>query len=870
MRKTVIGILAHVDAGKTTLSEGMLYTAGSIRKLGRVDHKDAFLDNFNMEKERGITIFSKQAVFEWNDVNITLLDTPGHVDFSSEMERTLQVLDYAILVISGTDGVQSHTETLWRLLEKYNIPVFIFVNKMDLAGADFEKIINELKSELAENIIDFSEKDKDVLNENIAVCDEGIMEKYLETGEIAETEIVNCNRLMKIFPIFCGAALKMEGVEEFLNAFARLTMQKTAFPIFGAKVFKISQDEKGQRLTFLKVTGGELKVKNIIKYGEVCEKINEIRIYSGDKYNNIDCAKPGCVCAVTGLSKSYAGQGLGFEADSDKLTAEPIFNYRVILPQGVDTSTALTNFKRLQEEETQLNVTWNEQLQEIQIRLMGEIQLEVLKQMILNRFGMWVEFEEGRLVYKETIENTVEGVGHYEPLRHYAEGHLLIEPLNRGMGVHFATDCPEDKLDKNWQRLIMTHLMEKSHIGVLTGSPITDVKITLKSGAAHLKHTEGGDFRQATYRAVRQGLWWAKSVLLEPYYEFVLEVPSENIGRAMTDLNTFGAEFSVPETRGSMSKIFGTVPAATMQNYQRELIAYTHGKGKLSLKFSGYDICQNAEKIIEEIGYNPDSDMENTADSVFCSHGAGYNVKWNEVPEHMHLESVLKPKKTMNEEIRTTSAKSISASDEELLKIFERTYGKIERKNPNHTMRTPKPVNSVAYKGKKVNFDYDKEYLLIDGYNIIFAWEDLKVIAKDNLESARAKLVERISAYKLFRDIEVIVVFDAYRVKGNIGEVENIDGISVVYTKEAQTADSYIEKTAKELSKKYRVTVATSDGLEQLIIFGSGAFRLSAQALREEVCGVENHIRSMVKECNIKAESADIMRVLREKLEEIE
>ena len=870
MKQITTGILAHVDAGKTTLSEGMLYYAGEIRTLGRVDNQNSFLDTDEIEKKRGITVFSKQAVMSVSDCVITLLDTPGHVDFSAEMERILQVLEYAILVISATDGIQAHTKTLWDLLKQHNIPTFIFVNKMDLAGADFEKIINELKSELAENIIDFSEKDKVVLNENIAVCDEGIMEKYLETGEIAETEIVNCIRLRKIFPVFCGAALKMEGVEEFLNAFARLTMQKTAFPIFGAKVFKISQDEKGQRLTFLKVTGGELKVKNIIKYGEVCEKINEIRIYSGDKYKNIDCAKPGCVCAVTGLSKSYAGQGLGFEADSDKLTAEPIFNYRVILPQGVDASTALTNFKRLQEEETQLNVTWNEQLQEIQIRLMGEIQLEVLKQMILNRFGMWVEFEEGRLVYKETIENTVEGVGHYEPLRHYAEVHLLIEPLNRGMGVHFATDCPEDKLDKNWQRLIMTHLMEKSHIGVLTGSPITDVKITLKSGAAHLKHTEGGDFRQATYRAVRQGLRWAKSVLLEPYYEFVLEVPSENIGRAMTDLNTFGAEFSVPETRGSMSKIFGTVPAATMQNYQRELIAYTHGKGKLSLKFSGYDICQNAEKIIEEIGYNPDSDMENTADSVFCSHGAGFNVKWNEVPEHMHLESVLKPKKTMNEEIRTTSAKSISASDEELLKIFERTYGKIERKNPNHTMRTPKPVNSVAYKGKKVNFDYDKEYLLIDGYNIIFAWEDLKVIAKDNLESARAKLVERISAYKLFRDIEVIVVFDAYRVKGNIGEVENIDGISVVYTKEAQTADSYIEKTAKELSKKYRVTVATSDGLEQLIIFGSGAFRLSAQALREEVCGVENHIRSMVKECNIKAESADIMRVLREKLEEIE
>ncbi len=870
MKQITTGILAHVDAGKTTLSEGLLFCSGEIRTLGRVDNQNSFLDTDEIEKSRGITVFSKQAVMSVCDCVITLLDTPGHIDFSAEMERTLQVLDYAILIISATDGIQAHTKTLWDLLKRYNIPTFIFVNKMDLAGADLLKIIDELKQELSENIINFCEADKNVLNENIAVCDERIMEKYLDTEEICEEDVVRCISARKIFPVFCGAALKMDGVEAFLKAFARLTEQKKAFPVFGAKVFKISQDEKGQRLTFLKVTGGELKVKDTIKYDELCEKINEIRIYSGDKYKNTDIAKSGCVCAVTGLSKSYVGQGFGFEGDSDKLTAEPIFNYRVILPEGADIAAALANFRQLQEEETQLNVVWNEHLKEIQIRLMGEIQLEVLKQMLFQRFGMQVEFQEGRLVYKETIENAVEGVGHYEPLRHYAEVHLLIEPLNRGMGVHFATDCPEDSLDKNWQRLIMTHLMEKQHLGVLTGSAITDVKITLKSGAAHLKHTEGGDFRQATYRAVRQGLRTAKSVLLEPYYEFTLEVPSENIGRAMTDLNSFGADFSLPETRGSVSKLSGRVPAASVQNYQRELIGYTHGKGKLGLKFSGYDVCKNAEKVIEEIGYSADSDVENTADSIFCSHGAGYNVKWNEVPEYMHLESILKPKKAVRETAVKTVSSKISASDEELLKIFERTYGKVERKNPNTTFHTPKTAKPVVYKGKMKNSNYDKEYLLIDGYNIIFAWEDLKEIAKFNLESARAKLVERISAYKLFRDIEVIVVFDAYRVKGNIGETENIDGVCVVYTKEAQTADSYIEKTAKELSKNYKVTVATSDGLEQLIIFGSGAFRLSAKALEEEVTSVENNIKNMVKEYNLKAESTDIMRILREKLEKLE
>lgn len=870
MKRIVTGILAHVDAGKTTLSEGLLFCAGEIRSVGRVDNKNTFLDTNEIERKRGITVFSKQAVMSVCDTEITLLDTPGHIDFSAEMERTLQVLDYAILVISGTDGVQAHTKNLWELLKKHNIPAFVFINKMDLDGADYFRVIDELKYEFKENFVDFSKSDKDTICENIAFCHEKIMEDYLEKGEVSETDVIRNIRLRNIFPCFCGSALKMVGIEKFFKAFVKLTEQKSTFPVFGAKVFKISQDEKGRRITFLKVTGGILKVKDIIKHNEITEKINEIRIYSGEKYKSVDSVNAGSVCAVTGLSNSYAGQGLGFEGDSDKLTAEPIFNYRVILPENADVTTALTNLKRLQDEETQLNVSWNEQLQEIQLSLMGEIQLEVLKQIILQRFGMSVEFEEGRLVYKETIENTVEGVGHYEPLKHYAEVHLLLEPLKRGMGVQFASDCPEDSLDKNWQRLVMTHLMEKTHIGVLTGSPITDIKITLKSGAAHLKHTEGGDFRQATYRAVRQGLKTARSVLLEPYYEFILEVPNENIGRAMTDLNNFGAEISIPETRGSMSKISGTVPASDIRNYQRELIGYSHGKGKLSLKFSGYDVCRNAEKVIEEVGYSAEADTQNIADSVFCSHGAGFTVKWDEVPQYMHLESVLKPKKVVLEEsTRVASGSSVFASDEELLKIFERTYGKIERKNPNNTFHTPK-TSKPLYKGKKTSSKVDKEYLLIDGYNIIFAWEDLREIAKENLEAARSKLVERISAYRIFKETEAIVVFDAYRVKGNIGSVENIDGVSVIYTKEAQTADSYIEKTAKELSKNYKVTVATSDGLEQLIIFGSGAFRLTAKALQEDVCLAENNIRDMIKECNEKAESTDFMRIIREKLEKFE
>ncbi len=866
MKRIVTGILAHVDAGKTTLSEGLLYCAGEIRKLGRVDAQNTFLDTDDIERKRGITIFSKQAVISADDAYITLLDTPGHIDFSAEAERTLAVLDYAILVVSATDGIQSHTKTLWQLLLKHSVPTFVFINKLDLSGADKTRVIEELKNDFGANFVDFCDSDKDTLCENIAVCDEDIMHSYLEIGEIDEKLVVNAIKTRNVIPCFSGSALKMEGVEEFLTAFIRLTKQDNPLSEFGAKIFKISTDDKGQRLTFMKITGENLKVKSLIESGdEYTEKINEIRIYSGEKYKSVDIAETGMVCAVTGPARTYAGQGLGFEKNSGRLLSEPIFNYRVILPEGVDNATALEKLKQLEQEETQLNVSWNEHLKEINLRIMGEIQLEVLKQIISKRFGINVEFEEGRIVYKETISNKVEGVGHYEPLRHYAEVHLLLEPLPRGSGMKFETDCSEDALDKNWQRLILTHLMEKSHIGVLTGSSITDIKITLKSGRAHLKHTEGGDFRQATYRAVRHGLRCANSVLLEPYYAFELLIPHENVGRAMTDLDMMGAEFSMPETKGDMTKISGKVSADAIRNYHKEIIGYTHGKGRLNCKFSGYDVCKKPELIIDDIGYNADADIENTADSVFCSHGAGFNVKWDEVTKHMHLESILKLKKEAEVSEGGARYANINASDDELMKIFERTYGKIKTDNPNRTLRTEKEFETVQkhYAPKKA---FDKEYLLIDGYNVIFAWDDLRGISKDNLEAARNKLIETMVTYKVFKKSEIIIVFDAYRVKGNRGEVENIDGITVVYTKEAQTADSYIEKAAKELSKNYKVTVATSDNLEQLIIFGNGAFRMRAQTLKEDVDRVYETIRQMLEMYSIDAENTEFLKVIRDKL----
>lgn len=864
MKRIAVGILAHVDAGKTTLSEGLLYSAGEIRKLGRVDTKDTFLDTDDIERKRGITIFSKQAIITLKDTVITLLDTPGHVDFSAETERTLAVLDYAILVISGTDGIQSHTKTLWDMLKRHMIPTFVFINKLDLSGSDKKRVIDELKSEFKENFVDFTENEE-ILSETLAVCDEELMEEFIE-GALSEKTVADAVKKRNVFPCFSGSALKMEGVEQFIKAFDRLTLKTSAMSEFGANIFKISQDDKGNRLTFMKITGGSLKVKSMIESDESThEKVNEIRIYSGDKYTTVAEALPGCVCAVTGPKKTMAGQGLGFEKNASSLTSEPIFNYRVILPKGVEPSVAFEKLKELGQEETQLKVSWNSQLREIQLRLMGEIQLEVLKQLILKRFDMAVEFEEGRIVYKETIENTTEGIGHFEPLRHYAEVHLVLSPLAQGSGMQFETDCPENVLDKNWQRLILTHLMEKQHIGVLTGSPITDIKITLKSGAAHLKHTEGGDFRQATYRAVRHGLRHAKSVLLEPYYDFVIDVPAENVGKAMTDLDLLGAEFSVYHPGGEMAKIKGNAPAEAIRNYHSQITSYTHGKGRMSCNLSGYGRCKNADAVIEAIGYDVDADVENTADSVFCAHGAGFNVKWDEVTEHMHLESVLKPKKVEPERTTEVRARSIQATDDELLRIFEKTYGKVETKHSSYALKTKKETDK-QYKAHSSRKKHEKDYLLIDGYNIIFSWESLKKTAEDSLEAARKELVERISVYKVFKGCEIIVVFDAYKVKGNRGEVEQDRGITIVYTKESQTADAYIEKAAKELTKDYNVTVATSDGVEQLIIFSSGAYRMPASHLEDEVINVEKGVRSLMEQYNTESDTSGFLKVLEEKL----
>ena len=865
IKRIALGILAHVDAGKTTLSEGLLYSAGEIRRLGRVDARDSFLDIDEIERKRGITIFSKQAIINLGETVITLLDTPGHVDFSAEAERTLSVLDYAVLLISGTDGIQSHTKTLWTLLEKHKVPLFVFINKMDLTGADKERVLNELKSEFGDGFVDFTDS-KERICDNLALCDEKLMDEVL-SGKLYEKTVAEAIRKRCVFPCFSGSALKMQGVDFFLKAFEKLTLPSRAMEAFGAKVFKIAQDDKGGRLTYMKITGGSLKVKSLIKTGEnTNEKVNEIRIYSGEKYQMTDEVFPGCICAVTGLKQTESGQGLGFEENASPLTMEPIFNYRVILPTDVNPSIALDKFKELEQEETQLMVTWNGSKKEIQLRIMGEIQLEILKQLIKKRFDMDVVFEEGSILYKETIDNIVEGVGHFEPLRHYAEVHLLMSPLPQGSGMQFEVDCPESVLDKNWQRLILTHLMEKQHIGVLTGSPITDIKISLKSGAAHLKHTEGGDFRQATYRAVRQGLMQSKSVLLEPYYNFVIEIPSGNVGKVMTDLNLMGADFSVYSTGIETSKIKGTAPAVLIRNYQRQITAYTHGVGHISCQFDGYGPCRNADEVIESVGYSAEEDVENTPDSVFCSHGAGFNVKWNEVSEYMHLESILKPKKAV-EKSRVVRSASVSANDEELLRIFERTYGKVKTKLPDRAMYTPK--DAITNRGKiQKTKKYDKSFLLIDGYNMIFAWESLKKIAEDNLEDARRELIERLSVYKVFKEDEIIVVFDAYKVKGNKGEKEREKGLTVVYTKEAQTADAYIEKTVKELTKNYHVTVATSDALEQLIIFGSGAYRMPARQLEEDVLNVERGVRKMMETYNLNIENSGFLRVLEEKLEQ--
>lgn len=866
MKRLAIGILAHVDSGKTTLSEGLLYTAGEIKKLGRVDHKSAFLDTNEIEKERGITIFSKQAVIGLAGTEITLLDTPGHVDFSAETERTLPVLDYAALVISGADGVQSHTETLWRLLAHYSVPVFVFVNKMDLGVKSRDEIMAELCSRLGDGCLDFSEAavGTDEFFESAAMLGQELMDEYLERGSIEEASLKAAIASREIFPCFFGSALKMEGVAEFLAALDRYTLDLNGArrgaltegaSDFGARVFKISEDERGQRLTHMKITCGSLKVKEFVDCGGQEQKINELRIYSGAKYKSVPEVFAGNVCAVPGLTGTFPGQGLGSEPDAGDLMSEPVFTYSVILPDDVDALAALAVLRKLEEEETKMHIIWNERLQTINVQIMGEVQLEVLKRILEDRFGLAVEFGNGSIIYMETIATAVVGVGHYEPLRHYAEVHLLLEPAERGSGITIASGVSEDVFEKNWQRLVLSHIAEKTHIGVLTGSPVTDIRITLVAGRGSKKHTEGGDFRQATYRAVRQALMNAESVLLEPWYEFTLEVPQDAVGRAMTDLQQMGAKFEMPGAKGGMSVITGRAPVAAIRDYQKNVVSYTHGRGRLSCLYGGYAPCVNAEEVAVAINYDPELDLENTADSIFCYHGAAQLVKWYEVYEHMQIpmmslgaeaEQAQLEAAARDAERRSRERSSSYADDDELRRIFERTYGQIkETRLARPVMR--RDVPEVKYRGKEKPAGNGPVYLLIDGYNIIFAWGDLKKTAEESLDLARTRLIDRISNYQAYKQLNVIIVFDAYRVKDAVRKIEKVHGLTVVYTQEAETADQYIEKTSKVLSKDYRVRVATSDNLEQVIILGHGASRVSAPEFLEEVRAAEAEMQQYLK-----------------------
>ena len=861
MKKIVIGILAHVDAGKTTLSESLLYRAGSIRKLGRVDHQDAFLDHFALERQRGITIFSKQAVFSLGNLEVTLLDTPGHVDFSAEMERTLQVLDYAILVVSGTDGIQAHTLTLWNLLERYHVPVFLFVNKMDLPGADPAIRLEELRRRLSDSCLSFAHPD-DALYEAAALTDEAAMDEYLADGKLSDETLCHLIAGRRIFPCYFGSALRLEGVDELIDGLERWTETPGYPAAFGAKVYKISRDTQGTRLTHLKVTGGSLKVRDLLTNRRPGvseadtweEKADQLRIYSGGKYTTVNEVPAGGICAVTGLSRTYPGEGLGVEAESEQPVLEPVLTYRVELPEGPDAHTALGKLRQLEEEDPQLHLIWNESLGEIHLQLMGEIQLEILRDMIRERFGFPVEFGAGSIVYKETIAAPVIGVGHYEPLRHYAEVHLLLEPAPRGSGLQFESLCSEDVLDRNWQRLVLTHLEEKVHRGVLTGSPITDMKISLLTGKAHLKHTEGGDFRQATYRAVRQGLRKAQSILLEPWYQFRLEVPLEYVGRAMTDLQRLCGTVSAPETDGEMSVLTGRAPVATLRDYPAEVAAYTQGRGRLLCTLAGYDVCHNPDEVIEAIGYDCDRDLENPCDSVFCSHGAGVAVPWDEVDQKKHLDSVLRlerpdgAQESASAPLRRYSYGGTLAEDKELAAIYERTYGKKEERP-----RRPDAREEMQQQAQRQAAQPEgPEYLLVDGYNIIFAWEELTALARSDFGAARHLLMDILANFQAFKKCELILVFDAYKVHNNPGSVERYKGIHVVYTKEAETADAYIERVTYEIGKKHRVRVATSDALEQIVILGHGALRISARAFKLEVEQAEGQISELIAENNRK------------------
>lgn len=871
-KRLVLGILAHVDAGKTTLSEGILFLTGSIRRLGRVDNRDAFLDTYELERTRGITIFSKQAVFELEGEEVALLDTPGHVDFSAEMERTLQVLDYAVLIVSGADGVQGHTETLWRLLERYHVPVFLFINKMDQAGTDRDKLLREMRSRLHDNCIPFDPegtRDRETWLEELAMSgDEDILEKYLEQGNVGEDDIRLLIARRQVFPCYFGSALKLQGVEELLKGIRRYSQDRKAGEKFAARVYKISRDQQGNRLTHMKILGGCLKVKDILKVGkkgeeEAEEKINQIRIYSGAKYEAVEQAEPGCICAVTGLMSTYAGQALGEAGEEELPVLEPVLTYQLMLPEGCDAHTMLPKLRQMEEEEPQLHVVWNEASGEIQVQVMGQVQIEILQSLMEERFGVRIEFGEGSIVYKETIAKAVEGVGHFEPLRHYAEVHLWMEPAERGSGLQFETDCSEDVLDRNWQRLIMTHLEEKRHIGVLAGAEITDMKITLIAGRAHIKHTEGGDFRQATYRAVRQGLKEAGCRLLEPYYQFRLEIPSESTGKALSDIERMQGTFEQPKIQGDMTVIAGTAPVALMRDYQMEVVVYTKGRGKLSCSLKGYELCRNEDEVVKSIGYDSDMDPDNPTGSVFCSHGAGYLVSWDQVKDHMHVESPVavkmrreSPKEAnspVSEKMINTaipaSASGVSGSssawgsdEKELEAIFVRTYGERKRTLPGEFS-----ARRVSYDQKKQTGDKKEEpaeeYLLVDGYNIIFAWKELQELAKVTIDGARHKLMDILCNYQGYRKCTLILVFDAYKVEGNIGQALKYHNIHVVYTKEAETADQYIEKLAHKMGRNHLVTVATSDGLEQLIIRGEGCRLWSAKDFREEVEQVNQEIQ---------------------------
>ena len=930
-KKLVVGILAHVDAGKTTLAESILYTSGSIRKLGRVDHKDAFLDTDRQERDRGITIFSKQAQVNWRDMDITLLDTPGHVDFSAEMERTLQVLDYAVLVISGADGVQGHVLTLWRLLERYRVPVFLFINKMDQPDVDSAALLRELKGRLDERCVAFGQQDE-AFYEEIAVCDEELLERYLDIEDIGSEkpsvdtdgesqgnpvhsgkDIINNETIIsliaqrKVFPCFFGSALKVEGVTELLDGLQDYTRMPAYAEQFGARVYKIARDAQGSRLTYVKITGGTLKVKQTIRtHGgnkgyrggddsdtdeRTEEKIDQIRIYSGSKYAVEQEVCAGTVCALTGPVTTFIGEGLGMEQGDTIPLLEPVMTYRIVLPEGCDIHQMYQKLCQLEEEEPQLHIVWKEQVGEIQAQLMGEVQIEILKNIISERFGVDVDFDEGSIVYKETIAMPVEGVGHYEPLKHYAEVHLLLEPGEPGSGLTFGTRCSEDVLDRNWQRLVITHLEEKEHIGVLTGSPITDMQITLVAGRAHLKHTEGGDFRQATYRAVRQGLCKAQNILLEPVYSFRLELPASMIGRGMTDMQAKSGKFGAPETIEDYAVLTGTVPASEMAGYQAEVLAYSGGKGRLYTELKGYEPCHNAETVMETIGYDAERDTQNPCGSVFCAHGAGFVVEWDRVEEYMHLDNVLSDAdlmrqgqkegdgaqdnvftelgsdlagqgRTVQKKEHGTGITADSIGQDEIEEIMHRTYGVKERKKQGwaRTIRSSERAGSSQQfpggnnshkesynKGHQGKSDTpsQEEYLLVDGYNIIFAWDSLKELAQDNLDSARGRLMDILSNYQGYRNMHLILVFDAYKVKGNPGSAVRYHNIDVVYTKEAETADQYIEKVTHEIGKKHHVRVATSDGLEQLIIMGAGAIRVSARELQEEVMAAGEELRQM-------------------------